>query len=695
MRKLILILFFHVGAATVAGTPPSASAPADSFTWCLHTGLERFGVTTSYDTVRAYLGTAFSPAMVTGRLCLSSAFRAGTAAFPHNAFRGLGLHAERLPVGPAAWSRAVVRRYMRTRIRESLAATNLVLLQGGWELPAGCLDWGIVQSVDSDGAVVGTTPGGIANQRFAPASLLVLSVTNVSCAPRAQERRVLDDAARRLRSETGSAACPGGVLTGVAAIDYLADCAHRRPFCLACGKASAVCVTKLMRKLHGDMNSGVCYLNAIAPDYPAKKRQALLAAASEISAVRDEIAPYTNLARVRREFANGETQAAFGEKVRGLNKRFVRAAEMLAIVCDARRVGDTPSTMEGGARVSERKTMKLVGSLPLFRDLDDGGRTFLCSALLAAQAVGVEELPEWLKGSCGVAFRFLIETNAFSVPDGITQGFDCGEALIQAIGFTPVYYSCNMAAPTSVRDMVRREMVASLDAGLPLIVSESATTGRWGLVVGYDDFGRDFICRMPSDTNAPLRVIQEVPRRVIALGERRPALDTKTQVRGVLRRLVALSEKTNLASYASGRAAIDFWIERCKPYARRALLPTHHFARQNEALWLALRDSRRDTYRYLDAVMRRMPKLAAPLDQARTIYVKQVNMLNHALADGLVLGVKDGVALPMGWSPGKCKKQIDVLKRLNKMDEAALSHVRFALEQLSGREHEYGYADGV
>jgi hypothetical protein len=143
-----------------------------------------------------------------------------------------------------------------------------------------------------------------------------------------------------------------------------------------------------------------------------------------------------------------------------------------------------------------------------------------------------------------------------------------------------------------------------------------------------------------------------------------------------------LHGQTNFSEYLSGDSAIDLWLGKCRDYSNNNIMPSLHFAQQNNLLWLALRDNLRKTYRVLDIAMAITPEIVVPLNEARGLYLKAVDELNITYADDVVLKTKRGVIYPLDWNGEKSRKQIQALEKVRSLINEASNHVKLALKQL-------------
>ena len=146
-----------------------------------------------------------------------------------------------------------------------------------------------------------------------------------------------------------------------------------------------------------------------------------------------------------------------------------------------------------------------------------------------------------------------------------------------------------------------------------------------------------------------------------------------------------MNELTNAGNFVSGSAGIQYWIDNCKFYSDNKIYPAGDFATANYALWTKLLRDRRDAYRSIDYIIRKVPELSIVLGFVRKNYLEQVNLLKCGLADGIVLNFKKGIYTKQNWLPENAKKQIAALEKIKELEEENLLHIKIALKQMGIR----------
>ena len=301
---------------------------------------------------------------------------------------------------------------------------------------------------------------------------------------------------------------------------------------------------------------------------------------------------------------------------------------------------------------------------------------------MAAGIVGVKKPVEWLIGVSGYPFKFLINTNTFTYISDLSTGYDCMGKYITGAGLVPTFYTFDINMSPGTGNMIRKEIVGNIDKSAPSIISLSETNDQWGIITGYKDYGLNFLCRLPSDSNYFFSVVKAIPSTTITVRKKKEQPSMRSQVKDILKQLLLLQGQTNFSEYLSGDSALELWINKCLYYSNKNIMPPLAFAQQNQLLWIALRDNLRKTYKLLDIVMETAPEIDVPLSKARGLYLEAVNELNITYADDVVLKDENKVIYPIDWKGEKSRKQIQALEKVRNSINEASQHVETAVKQL-------------
>ena len=669
----------------------------NSFEWSLHAGLEYAGVTSSTDEIRATLGTLFSPVIMKEPPCVSSSIKLSEELMISNILLSFGLNIEEYKIGKKIWSSAVARQFLKTKIRYALAETNVVLIQGKWKPKSQNTEWGIITSIDFNGTTSGITPWGDMSYTTTPRKILILSPANYSLSPHLFRENILQTACSNLDGNKSLQK----LISGIALINYIADTAHRTPYCEKCKNKSPECMYSALKIIRDNLSTGSRYLQKISEQYDNNEKRTLISAVNELLAGCDVLNALIDLKKIREDMSEKQLQAELGEEIRRVNNYLARAIQYIneiagtpiddltGFALSVDNIQQTVSALSNETTKtlkyqslwsSARESKQLVNKLPLYSRLRGINNSFLTSVGLAAEIAGISKRVEWIAGISGFPFRFLIETNLFVGTADFFTGYDCSTKAFNAAGLKPIYYISDGTYPDSVKNMIRKAIVNSINSEIPVVIRDPASDDEWGLIVGYKNYGLSFMCRLPGDSNSNLSTVYAIPKTSVTFYKSFIKTDRRAQIKNALKQLLLLHSNTNFNSYVSGTAALDYWINECEYYSKRGIMPPLDFADQNYKLWISLRDNLRSTYRFLDLVMFYVPELTAPLNEARSSYLNAVDLLNDAVATGRVLKNESGTYEPLDWMGVKDKQQINTLKQVKILIENTNEHISFALK---------------
>ena len=653
----------------------------NSFAWSLNSGLQNLGVTVSVDKIQACIGSAFSPSLSTKDLCLSESIQANEDNNLTNVLLGFGLKERRFPIGNKIWSKAIAREFIRNKILYALAETNIILMQGGWKLPAEKMTWGVVDAMDFNGKLSGRTQWGDLPQELSPRNIIILSTGNISDSPSVLRKKILKNAIVQLNNSILLQSSSRNLLSGYDLVNYIADMSHKTPFCQKCKQKSYVCMYKILNTFYNNLGAGVRYLNSTAQQGPNYEKKEIISAAEKLAEGREILHPFLDLKKLKNIMADRKSQAKMGNSIRKLKEKLNKAAQLLAIACNEETESGSKTT-NFTTWSGEREDHKIVGTLPQFNKLIGFNNTFFISVTLVAEILDIKRPAEWFMGVSGYPFKFLINSNTFTYVSDLSTGYDCMGRYITGAGLVPTFYSFDINMSPETGNIIRKSIVENIDKAAPSIISVPGTNNQWGIVTGYKDYGLRFLCRLPADSNYFFSVVDTIPDTTIIIRKQKKLPSMRSQVKDILSQLLLLHGQTNFSEYVSGDSAINLWINKCKYYSSNNIMPTLEFAQQNNLMWISLRDNLRKTYRILDIAMTISPNLVVPLNEARGLYLKAVDELNITYADGVVLKRKKGVIYPVDWNGEKSREQIQALEKVRNLINEASNHIKIAIKQL-------------
>ncbi len=625
---------------------------AGSFTRCLRYALQSFGVTQTPEELRAQMLLPFAPALMTNAVCFEQACLAAEPLQLAHVAEACGVQAEYLALRPDAWANAFARRYTRERMQHTLDDGGVIMADGDWDIGGPMRAWGVLSDISGSvfsGAVDrvdATLPGN-------PQTLVLLTPTNCSLAPRALVRSVLRGAIMHIH---GSAVAQqrSAVLRGTDAVEYLALYAARTPWCAACGDASARCIGAVLSRWAADAAVATSYLHNVRTDLSAERARALDEVIAAYSSVQRELSACAAGATKLVHTQNGAAQAALGERVRALTLLWRQAAQTLGRAMDL----PVPAVLIERPRINlaTSRERQILKALPLFRDMQGGDDSFVCSLYVINYVAGTRDSVLWIKGLLGDPF--------VCPPAPPRDVHTLARELLLLAGYAPERYYCGTNPPAAVHDLMRRVMIDAINRGVPIAARGLDQPDHWGVIIGYKDFGRVMLARTPSDATRAFFESTRVPVECIVPAREMPRITDKELLQRMLRRVHAQYGSLTAPAGTQGLPALRAWHMDVRECALHGELPPWSFARDNGERWQDWRDRRRDAYRFLQLAVRRVPDASVDMLQLINTCVQQVNLLNAAQADNVVLRAHGGSMAPTNWPAHGAAAQAAVMGTL-------------------------------
>ncbi|MCX7847652.1 MAG: hypothetical protein N2595_06465 [bacterium] len=626
---------------------------AESFTRCLRQALRRVGVNVTPAELRVNMLLAFGPALQTNLPCMYSACVAAEPLQLKTLGEAYGISAEYLALKPGAWENVVARRFARERVKQTLEDGGVVMAEGLWDVAGPVHAWGLI--TEGGGTILTGLVGGVeAPLSNGPATIVLISPTNASLASRMLSRTVIRNAILHIHGGAGTGSEPG-LLRGNDAVTFLGVSGMRTPWCAACGEAHARCIVEVLRRWAEDAALSTCFLASACVDLSGSRVQLMR------EAERTFVALHTQLLELARAVASlprtedGAEQYELGMRIVALRTLWSHAAISMGRACDL----PTPRLFLERPPLPPSLSPErfVLRALPLYRDLEGGEDDFMCSLYIVNYVIGTRDPIVWVKG---------ITAEPFACPPfRARRERRLARAVFKFAGYAPEFYFCSTNTIPPTEQLLRRVIVTAINRGLPVMARGLDEPRHWSVIVGYKDFGRVLVARTPSDVKRSFWETAYLPIECYVPGQRLPRLTNReTFYRAVRRALREYGSLTN-AHGSEGLPALRRWHMDVRELAITGEAPSLDFARVNGENWVNWLRHRRDAYRFLQLAARRVLGPSPQLLFAVNLLVAQVNALNGALADKIVLREVGGVAVPPDWSSsGAAAAQADVMASL-------------------------------
>lgn len=674
--RAALVLLASMMWASIARGADGEEYSADSFTRCVRDALRYFGTTVTPAEVRVRMLLPFGPAILTNQECMWDGCVAVEPYLLGLLADAYGVEAEYLALKPGAWKQSVARRYLRERMAETLRDGGVVMVEGEWDVGGPIRMWGFAREVRSE-VITGEIERIPAVLPLGPRAVLLLNVTNSSLAPRMVERTTLRDGIMHAHG-THPRAPLASLLRGKDAVEYVGFLGMRTPWCRGCGARSRGCVARVVKRWAQDAALATGMLIKVRAEVPASRGRLVEEAFSRYTGV------HTQLVELAAEIAHlphndaGDAQYGLGVRLAALGAAWAEAAtrvgEALGLPTPALILerGDLPPTLS-----AERAILR---ALPLFRDLEGGDDDFMCALYIVNYVVGTRDPITWLKGLSGEPFAI--------PPAPARQERAVARGIFLLVGFVPEFYVCPSNAPRKAQERLRKEIIAAVQRGVPVMARGLDQPEHWGVIVAYKDFGRVLVARTPSDVGRAFFETRELPTEVYIPAAEATRWSDQRMLQRVLRHALTQYGATTGVYGGRGISGLREWRARVQEFALTGDTPPIEFARENGERWREWVTRRRDAYRFLQLGLRRVPQAGPDLLVAINLLVGQVNTLNAALADKIVLHEVGGVAVPPTWSTTCAAEQANVMATLINNEVrivGALSNVVTRLETRGNR----------
>ncbi len=300
------------------------------------------------------------------------------------------------------------------------------------------------------------------------------------------------------------------------------------------------------------------------------------------------------------------------------------------------KVEHAASLLEKEEKVKKMKTDKETKVIEGVEKLAWGKgqeNTYIGALTVAMRAIGEDVTYDYLMGVSGAAFRLHFHQPDWcpSSPD-TTCGFDCSGPLLKALGYTADGIHSDKSKPEEVKK-VREAVVQSIDKGHPVLAIDLINVPDWGVIVGYSDSGKEFLCRTYYDKTEEYSRAEKWPWVVEVIGEKGDAPNKRESILKSLKITVKIANTENYEDYASGFAAYEKWSGNLLDDARFENLDEKEFKSMNHTnAWCynSLVDAREAAVRYLKSIEKEFDgESAKHLSNATKLYEEVVGKLKE------------------------------------------------------------------
>ena len=264
--------------------------------------------------------------------------------------------------------------------------------------------------------------------------------------------------------------------------------------------------------------------------------------------------------------------------------------------------------------------------------------TFIGALTAAMRAIGEDVTYDYLMGVSGAAFRLHFHQPGWcpSSPDA-TCGFNHAEPAMKALGYIVEGHWTPEDKPEAVKK-TREAIVESINKGFPVVAIDLINGAPdYGVIVGYSDGGKKFLCRTYEDKTEGYSQAEKWPWVVLVIKEKGKVPDRRENLLRSLEIAVELANTDRYPGhaektfYASGFGAYETWAANLLDESRFEKLDEKELNRlthTNGWCYLSLVDAREAAVRYLKSLEGEFDRESAThLSKAAGLYEEIVEKL--------------------------------------------------------------------
>ncbi len=310
--------------------------------------------------------------------------------------------------------------------------------------------------------------------------------------------------------------------------------------------------------------------------------------------------------------------------------------------------------------------------------------TFMGALAITMDAIGEDITYDYLMGVSGAAFRVQVHNPDWcpSAPDA-GCGFNCADVALSALGYKVRGIHSSSSKPEDVQK-VREAVVRSIDNGYPVIAIDLINSPDYGVIVGYENDGKEFLCRTYYDKTDEYSPAEKWPWIVTIIEGKDKTPDRRKNILHSLELAVMLANTEKFEDYTSGFNAYETWVTDLLDDPRFEEADkgkSGEMTHANAWTYNSLVDARAAAVRYLRSISEDLGQESAKhISEAADIYEEALGKLK----DGWKYApfphdLKGGE----GWTAEMRHAEADVLKEVSALEKKAVNELKAAIEKAS------------
>ena len=211
----------------------------------------------------------------------------------------------------------------------------------------------------------------------------------------------------------------------------------------------------------------------------------------------------------------------------------------------------------------------------------------------------------------------------------------------------------------------------SIDEGWPLIAIDLIDVPEWGVITGYQNDGKELLCRTYFDQTDVYEIARKVPWVIIRLADKNP-VDLLSLYHELFTDLPQILEIEKKENYSNGIHAWEQWISDLQEETilTKTAQDFNDAGFANAWIYYSLMDSRAKTAEYLELNSDKFAIAPDALNTLIKIYKNETEILTENMQNISQMQVENTQET---WTPEMRKKQIEALQQIHKLEVKILS----------------------
>ena len=307
--------------------------------------------------------------------------------------------------------------------------------------------------------------------------------------------------------------------------------------------------------------------------------------------------------------------------------RLIRGGQELAIMLPAGQMGVFLKELLPDLEYGEGDVV--IEGIPQLDWSLGKSNSYLAALEAVANHLGIDKDYVWLNGVSGAAFRLHFHEDwCPSSPDPGCGYPTCNHAL-DALGLKHEGRHVEEDDEEG-RAKLKQDIIASIDAGYPVIGIDIRGVPEWGIITGYRKGGEELLCRSYFDRREGYDIAEKIPWGVtIISGLVKPAPELasfQTSFKVAHENLTT----EQYGDYYSGLAAFDYWLDQLRNTDFDAIDEERfreEVSHANAWIYERLAEDREYAAQYLELIAPDFPDQATELEMLAQLYREESEVL--------------------------------------------------------------------